>query len=172
MSNQRQSASSGSQELPAHPQPLLILLLACPALRSCPTAPLAGLAQGSGSQHQRRPIFWPVMFAWLCWWGCVCGSSEGTSKYSVLPSLLRAQHYNAGGWDISHPLREHESPYGSTREALSCWQRQLLCNLAVPAILWCFYFECFCWFSVTKQLWGRTELLINSDFLPLPCLCT
>ena len=143
-----------------------VSLLARTALHPCPAAPLAALAGGNGNQHRRCPIFCPVMFTWLCWQGCVCGS-----KYSVIPPLLRAQHYHAGGWDISHTLCGHKWPYGSTREALSHWQRQLLCNLAVPAILWCFYFECFCWVSVTKQLWGRSKLLICSDFLPLLCLC-
>lgn len=89
MSNRRQSASSGSQELPD------TLDLAASDLHPCPTAPLAGLEWEPGNQPWHHPVLWPVVLAWLCCQGCACGSSKGTSRYPVLLPLMRAHRYHA-----------------------------------------------------------------------------
>lgn len=137
MSNQRQSASSGSQELPAHSLPLLGLLLLCPALHPCPTAPLAGLAGGDGNQPQHHSAGCAVCLALLprmCLWQQRRHQQTlGSASPAEGPSLLcRGLRYFTG---VQIKINSRTT---------FLLQRQLLCNLATPAILYCFYFEYFC----------------------------
>lgn len=134
MSNQRQSASSGSQELPAHSLPLLGLLLLCPALHPCPTAPLAGLAGGDGNQPQHHSAGCAVCLALLvrmCLWQQRRHQQTlGSASPAEGPSLLcRGLRYFTGVQMTSK----------STREGLSCckgnssviWQHLQYCNVFI-----------------------------------------
>lgn len=89
MSNQKQSASSGRQELPAHSLPLLGWLLLCPTLSPCPAALLQAWQEGMGASTNIILFAGCGIFLALLARMCLC--------QQILASASPADSSSAGG---------------------------------------------------------------------------